>query len=60
MPLTPGQVEYWNKRFEATGSNPDRAAALWDLARTLAGQDEAAWADLVRMLSIWTQARAGT
>ncbi len=60
MPLKPGQIAHWQKRLSATGTNTERAEALWDLARTMAGQDEAAWADLVRMLSAWTQARAGS
>ncbi|MFF3071033.1 hypothetical protein [Kitasatospora sp. NPDC057936] len=60
MPLSPGQVAYWQKRLAATGTNADRARALWDLARTLAGGDEEVWADLVRMLSAWTQQHAAT
>ncbi|MFE7524683.1 hypothetical protein ACFU7Y_03065 [Kitasatospora sp. NPDC057542] len=60
MPLTPGQAAHWNRRIAATATNSDRAQALWDLARTMAGRDEAAWADLVRMLTAWTQARAGS
>ncbi|MFJ1796538.1 hypothetical protein [Kitasatospora griseola] len=58
MPLTPGQVQYWQKLLASTATNPDRARALWDLARALAGSDDAAWADLVRVLSSWTQERA--
>ncbi|WAU84898.1 hypothetical protein O1Q96_37540 [Streptomyces sp. Qhu-G9] len=54
--LSPKQVAYWEARLAATATNKDRARALWDLARTLAGDDEARWADLVRMLQAWTQA----
>ncbi|MER5866143.1 hypothetical protein [Kitasatospora sp. NPDC002040] len=58
MPMTRGQIEYWQRYLAATQTSPDRARALWDLARSLAGEDEAAWADLVRVLGAWTQARA--
>ncbi len=60
MPMTRGRVEYWQRTLAATSTNADRARALWDLARSLAGADEAAWADLVRVLSAWTQDRANT
>ncbi|MFE7526173.1 hypothetical protein ACFU7Y_10665 [Kitasatospora sp. NPDC057542] len=60
MPLSPGQVAYWQKRLAATTTNADRARELWDLARTLAGTNEEAWADLVRMLSAWTQQHAAS
>ncbi|MFG2694825.1 hypothetical protein [Kitasatospora sp. NPDC048407] len=60
MPLTPGQVAYWQKRLAATTTNPDRARVLWDLARALAGTDEESWADLVRLLSTWTQHHAAS
>lgn len=60
MPLTPGQIVYWQKRLEATSTDADRARALWDLARLLAGQDDEKWADLVRLLSAWTQHHAST
>ncbi|GAA1401510.1 hypothetical protein GCM10009639_43910 [Kitasatospora putterlickiae] len=59
-PLTPGQVAYWQRRLEATATNADRARALWDLARAQAGQSEEAWADLVRLLSAWTQQHAAS
>lgn len=55
MPLTPGQAKYWGTRIEATASNRDRASALWDLARSLAGDDDAKWADLVRTLRGWAE-----
>lgn len=58
MPLSPKQVAYWQARLAATATNQDRARALWDLARTLAGTDEARWADLVRLLRAWTQSHA--
>ncbi|MCX4557471.1 hypothetical protein OHA02_14800 [Streptomyces phaeochromogenes] len=54
--LSPKQVAYWEARLAATATNKDRARALWDLTRTLAGNDDARWADLVRMLQAWTQA----
>ncbi|MFJ9777118.1 hypothetical protein ACIRVF_38785 [Kitasatospora sp. NPDC101157] len=60
MPLTPGQLAHWNARVLAAGTNAERAPVLWDLARVVAGRDEAAWADLVRLLTQWTQARAGS
>ncbi|MFD5463336.1 hypothetical protein ACFWIQ_11000 [Kitasatospora sp. NPDC127059] len=60
MPLSPGQVAYWQKRLAATATNAERARELWDLARTLAGADEESWADLVRMLSAWTQQHAAS
>ncbi|MET8545533.1 hypothetical protein ABZW03_33595 [Kitasatospora sp. NPDC004799] len=60
MPLSPGQVAYWQKRLAATTTNPDRARELWDLARTLAGTDDESWEDLVRMLSAWTQQHAAS
>ncbi|MFG2904021.1 hypothetical protein ACGF13_02970 [Kitasatospora sp. NPDC048286] len=60
MALSPGQVAYWQKRLAATTTNADRARVLWDLARTLAGADEESWADLVRMLSAWTQHHAAS
>jgi hypothetical protein len=53
--LTPGQAEYWNTRLRYVSGNPDLARALWDLARTQAGQDDALWADLARMLKAWTE-----
>ena len=53
--LSPGQRKYWQDRLQATATNPDRARALWDLARTMAGEDDALWADLVRLLQGWTQ-----
>ncbi|MCL2732298.1 MAG: hypothetical protein FWE15_20025 [Actinomycetia bacterium] len=55
MPLTPGEARYWGPRIEATASNHERASALWDLARKLAGDDDAKWADLVRLLSGWSE-----
>jgi hypothetical protein len=61
MPLSPGQLTYWEKRLAATSTNKDRARALWDLARTLADNGErpdALWADLVRLLQSWTQSHA--
>ncbi|MFI9366002.1 hypothetical protein ACIG5E_33865 [Kitasatospora sp. NPDC053057] len=60
MPLTPGQAAHWNARVRSAGTNAERAPVLWDLARAMAGKDEAAWADLVRLLTAWTQARAGS
>ncbi|AXK34684.1 hypothetical protein DVA86_20545 [Streptomyces armeniacus] len=53
--LTEGQLARWNARLTATTTNKDRATALWDLARLLAGTDDEAWADLVRLLQRWTQ-----
>ena len=53
--LSPGQRKYWQTRLQGTATNPDRARALWDLARTMAGEDDALWADLVRLLQGWTQ-----
>ena len=53
--LSEGQLAYWNARLSGATTNPDRARALWDLARTLAGTDDALWADLVRLLQGWTQ-----
>ncbi|MGG7568965.1 hypothetical protein [Streptomyces sirii] len=53
--LSEGQVKYWNARLEGATTNPDRARGLWDLARTLAGDDNVLWADLVRLLQGWTQ-----
>jgi len=53
--LSEGQVKYWKARLEGATTNPDRARALWDLARTLAGTDDESWADLVRLLRGWTQ-----
>lgn len=55
MPLTPGQARYYKPRIDATTSNRDRASALWDLARALAGDDDAKWADLVRTLGLWAE-----
>jgi hypothetical protein len=55
MALTPGQVKYWDPRLKAAATNPDRARALWDLARAMAGDDDALWADLARLLEGWTQ-----
>lgn len=54
-PLTEGQLTYWNARLGRATTNPDRARDLWDLARTMAGTDDALWADLVRLLQGWTQ-----
>jgi hypothetical protein len=53
--LSEGQLKYWDARLEGTTTNPDRARALWDLARTLAGTDDAMWADLVRLLQKWAE-----
>lgn len=53
--LTKGQVARWDKRLAETATNKDRATALWDLARLLAGDDDTAWADLVLLLQGWTQ-----
>ncbi|MFD8078194.1 hypothetical protein ACFV3E_36705 [Streptomyces sp. NPDC059718] len=50
------QVVYWQGRLAANTSNADRARTLGDLARKLATQDVALWADLVRLLRPWTQA----
>jgi hypothetical protein len=55
MPLTPGQVAYWKSRVASTASNRERASALWDLARKLAGADDEKWADLVRLLGGWSE-----
>ncbi|MEV7683233.1 hypothetical protein AB0O64_32530 [Streptomyces sp. NPDC088341] len=53
--LSKGQLTYWNARLGGATTNPDRARGLWDLARTLAGADDALWADLVRLLQGWTE-----
>jgi len=53
--LTEGQLARWNARLAETTTNKSRATALWDLARLLAGTDDEAWADLVRLLQGWTQ-----
>ncbi|MEE1787732.1 hypothetical protein PUR71_33215 [Streptomyces sp. SP17BM10] len=58
--LSPGQVAYWQRRLAATATNAARAAVLWDLARTLSAGDEEKQADLVRMLSAWTQQHAAS
>jgi hypothetical protein len=58
MPLSRGQVAHWQGRLKATATNKDRADVLWDLARALAGTDDADWADLVRLLRAWTQSHA--
>jgi hypothetical protein len=55
VPLTPGQAAHWKPRIASTTTNKDRASALWDLARKLAGDDDAKWADLVRLLSGWSE-----
>ncbi|MEC3992053.1 hypothetical protein VSR01_00215 [Actinacidiphila sp. DG2A-62] len=55
MPLTSGQAKYWGSRIEATASNRERASAMWDLARKLAGDDDEKWADLVRTLRGWSE-----
>lgn len=57
--LSEKQAAYWQKRLEATTTNRSRALALWDLIRVLAGSDERVWADLVRGLQGWVQARTG-
>ncbi|MFD3931724.1 hypothetical protein [Streptomyces sp. NPDC058614] len=56
-PLTKGQLARWTTRLAETTTNKSRATALWDLARLLAGTDDAKWADLVRLLQGWTQAQ---
>jgi hypothetical protein len=53
--LSPGQAKYWQSRLDATATNSDRAAALFDLARKQAGEDDALMADLVRLLRAWTE-----
>ncbi|MEE1931437.1 hypothetical protein V1J52_25280 [Streptomyces sp. TRM 70351] len=57
--LSEGQTARWNKRLAETTTNKARAAALWDLARLLAGTDDKAWADLVLLLQGWTTEQQG-
>ncbi|MFF0386875.1 hypothetical protein [Streptomyces sp. NPDC004286] len=57
--LSKGQVARWAKRLAETTTNKARAAALWDLARLLAGDDDRAWADLVLLLQRWTTEQQG-
>ncbi|MEV8606010.1 hypothetical protein AB0465_39795 [Streptomyces griseoviridis] len=57
--LSEGQTARWNKRLAETTTNKARATALWDLARLLAGTDDAAWADLVVLLQGWTTEQQG-
>ncbi|WP_328765403.1 MULTISPECIES: hypothetical protein [unclassified Streptomyces] len=59
MAFSQGQLAYWNQRLDAARTNPDRARTLWDLARTIAGTDDAVWADLVRLLGTWTEQQQG-
>ncbi|UDM05561.1 hypothetical protein [Streptomyces longhuiensis] len=57
--LSKGQLERWRSRLAGTGTNKERATALWDLARLLAGTDDRAWADLVLLLQRWTAEQQG-
>ncbi|MGW6463683.1 hypothetical protein [Streptomyces rubiginosohelvolus] len=57
--LSEGQVARWDKRLAETTTNKARATAMWDLARLLAGTDDAAWADLVVLLQGWTTEQQG-
>jgi hypothetical protein len=56
--MTNRRAAYWNSMLENAKTNRDRARVLWDFARSLAGRDDAAWADLVRVLHAWIEHRA--